>query len=339
MFNNNPLYEQHADKLYNPDLKFEFLEKNYPNNYDTQQTIVFNFIKSGVLEKLYDKDLCIFNSEEIKDLVESLGYTTENTIRVALSYFSAYVDWCIAENKRGIHETYSNDIDIFIATQDLSKFVSKIKTKHRYVTKEELYYAVDLLNNPIDQVLLLGLYEGIAGEKLYELRSLKRKNSVQFDAKMVILIDINGNERMKPISSKLTNILKEAIEQEDYLLANGENLKGKGDVRKLINSEYILRPTVRGDNDVNEMMTYSVISGKFTKVKKYIGLEHATPQSIVDSGMINRVIELTKEHGLDEPTLEIFQILQQPNEYNLSHMELYNFRKKYKLATKLKDFK
>lgn len=337
MFNNS-LYIQHKDKLYNPELKFEFLEKNYPD-HDTQQTIVFNFIKSGVLEKLYDKDLCIFNTKEINELVESLGYTTENTIRSTLSYFSAYVDWCIAEGKRGSYENYSNDIELFATTQDLSKFVSKIKNKYRYITKEELYGAVDYLANPIDQVIFLGLYEGIFGEKLYELRSLKKEGSIDFNNKRVVLIDIDGSTRVKPISSKLTYILQEAIKQEEYLLRNGESHEGKGDSRKLINSDYIIRPTVRGDNDENKMIAYSAISSKFTKVKRYVGLEYVTPQSVMDSGMIQRVIELTEEYGLEEPTLEIFQILQKPEEYNLSHMELYNFRKKYELATRLKDFK
>lgn len=333
----NPIIEQYRDKLYNPDVKFEFVQKNYPGNIETQQTIIINFTKAALIEKLYDKDLCVFNIDEIRELVESLGYATENTIRVALSYFSSYVDWCIAENRRGDYGTHSNDFDLFIATQDLSEFVSKIQTENRYITKEELKYSIAALNNPIDQAMFLAIYEGIFGEKMHELRSLKKEGSIDFKTRKVTLVNLDGSKRTKTISQELADIFQDAINQQVYLVANGEETKVKNKVRALAKSEYIIRPISKGTNS-HEMMEYSAIVGRFITIKKYAGLEYVTPQSLFDSGAINRVVELTKEKGLDKPTDEIFKILQQPDEYNLSHNELYNFKKKYKLATELKNF-
>lgn len=333
----NRLYEEYADDLYNPDLKFRFLEENYPNRPETQLTIIYNFIKAARVEKIYDKDLCTFNTEEINELVESLGYTTENTIRAALSYFSTYVNWCMLHSMRGDYETGINDFEIFINTQDLSKFTSRIKNKNRYITKEEMGYALEALNNPIDQAILLGIYEGIFGEELYELRTLKKEGSINFETNQVTLVNLDGSKRTKTISQELADIFQDAINQQVYLVANGEETKVKNKVRALAKSEYIIRPISKGTNS-HEMMEYSAIVGRFITIKKYAGLEYVTPQSLFDSGAINRVVELTKEKGLDKPTDEIFKILQQPDEYNLSHNELYNFKKKYKLATELKNF-
>lgn len=333
----NRLYEEYADDLYNPDLKFRFLEENYPNKPETQLTIIYNFIKAARVEKIYDKDLCTFNTEEINELVESLGYTTENTIRATLSYFSTYVNWCMLHSMRGDYETGINDFEIFVNTQDLSKFTSRIKNKNRYITKEEMDYALEALNNPIDQAILLGIYEGICGEELYELRTLKKEGSINFETNQVTLVDKDGSKRVKTISNKLKEILKDAIKQEEYLVGNGENANVRSKKRKLVKSDYIIRPIVKGENHY-EIMTYSGINARFKTIKEYAGLEYVTPQSVMDSGMINRVIELTKEHKFKKTTDEIFKILQQPDEYNLSPMQLHNFKKKFKLATELKKF-
>ena len=332
----NRLYEEHSHKLYNPDLKFRFLNEVYPDNQQTQQTIVFNFIKSARVEKMYDKDLCTFNIEEINELVESLGYSTESTIRSALSFFSIYVDWCIENSIRGDYETGVNDISIFISTQNLSKFTSKIKNKNRYVTKQEIYNAVDYLVNPIDQALLLGIYEGIFGEELYEIRSLKKEGNINFETNEVILENKDGTTRTKTISDKLLNIFKKAIVQETYELGNGESMRIQ--TKQLINSTYIIRPVVRKNNIADEIIEYGAVINKFINIKKYTGLNFITPQSVFDSGMINRTLEIAKEQGLTEPDNTTFRYLKRPDEYNISTIQLHNFKKKYKLATSLKKF-
>jgi integrase len=333
----NTIYKKFYNKLYNPELKIEFIEDVYPDNESTKKTILNNFKKSAKSERKFDKDLCIMNMDEINDVAEGLGYITENTIQSALSFFSRYVDWCILNEKRGGYENNINDISIFMTTQNLSKFISRIKNKHRYLTKEEMYRAVDRAYNFVDKAILLGLYEGIAGKQLYELRSLKIED-INFDTNKVELIDVEENKRIITISDKLKYIFRYANSQSEYFIANGASRYAKKE--EMAKSPYIIKSLNRKVNNNNEMVDRMSISLKIIRLKKYLGFgyDYITPQTIQDSGQINRVIELTKQHGLKEPTKAIFDILMLPEEYNLSEMQIYNLRQKFKIATNLKNF-
>lgn len=331
------IYEEFYDDLYLPDTKIRFLEETYFGKEATKQTILYNFRKSAHTERKFKKDLCILNIEEINDVAEGLGYTSENTIRTALSYFSTYVDWCIVNKLRGSHEDNINNITIFAATQDLSKFTSKIKNKNKYVTKEEVYRLTDSLVNHIDKAIMLGIYESISGKEMYELRSLIIEN-VDFNTNRVILTSSDDSMRVITISDKLKHILKYANSQKEYIKGNGK-LTSRNAPIMLIKNDYILRTQERKDTKKDDMMDYHTLSQKFYQLKQYTDYKFITPQSLRDSGAMNRVLELTKERGLSEPNDEIFNILQLPSEYNYSRMQIFDLKKKFDLATSLKSFK
>lgn len=330
------IYEVFYDDIYNADMKIEFIENRYPFVEATKKTILNNFRKVAILESKFDKDLSLFSIKDIQEVAEVLGYASTNAIQSAISYFSAYTDWCIDTAKRGKNENGVNDFAIFLATHDMSKYVSKFKVKNRYLTKEEIYDAVDNLVNFSDKAIFLSLYEGIGGEKLHELTSMVIEN-VNFDANKVILTDINGDERLKNISDKLKYILSYANTQNEYLRGNGTvtSIRTKS---LFADSPYIIK-TLDRNNNAGKMMKYSTLSQKVVTLKKYIGYDFITPKSLEDSGAINRVLELTEERGLDIPNDDIFDILQLPEEYNYSNMQIYSLKQKFHLATNIKDFK
>lgn len=329
------IYEEFYNDLYNPDLKIRFMNENYTNSSEsTKRTILNAFKKSARTEKRVGKDLCILNSKEIYDVAEGLGYITESSVRTALSFFSVYVDWCILNELRGGYENGINDIAVFVATQDLSKFISMIKNKHRYITKEEVLDIVDNLVNHPDRAIVLGAYEGITGKEMHELRSLKRSD-INEDTNQVTLTDFDGKQRTIFISEKLKNILLFADSQEEYHFGNGGETRTKS--KPFAESPYIIKPSARESNG-HEMIIYNSLAQRFYKVRKYVGYDFVTIQSIQDSGQINRVVELTQEYGLAKPTIEIFKKLQSPAEYNLSDMQIYNLRQKYDLVINLKKF-
>lgn len=337
--NRHSIYERFYDELYDPDKKIQFIEERYPND-NAKLAILYDFKKSAIEEKRLNKDLSIFNFEEISSVVGSLNYITENAIQKTLSYFSMYTEWCITNGLRGINETGVNDIAIFMATQDLSKYISRIKAKNRYLTKEEAYDLVDNLVNYVDKAYVLSLFEGILGTQAYELRSMQLKN-INYNKNTIKLTNKVNNEffyRDKRISDKLISILKEADKEEEYYIANGEPTEGvKTAVFPLVKSPYIIRPIERKSN-LGKIASYVSISQKIASIRRYTNYEFISIQSLADSGMINRVIELTQEYNLNEPTNEIFNILQDPQEYGLSIMQVQNLKQKYRLATSLKNF-
>ncbi|MGJ0846561.1 hypothetical protein ACR77J_07725 [Tissierella praeacuta] len=330
------IYEDFYKKLYNPDLKIKFLESNYPSNENTKRSILFMFRKSAASERVFGKDLCVLNQEEILDLARRLDYKTLGTMESAFSYFASYTDWCIANGLRGSYDSQINDIALFAATQDLSKFLPRIKVKNRYLIKSEVYDLVDNLVNHQDKAYILGIYEGIGGEEMHELRSLKLED-IDLNTNLAILTNLDGSRRIKKISDKLKNIFIYANSQEEYLQSNGQSLTVKRG-RRLSESPYILKTMYREASE-GMMMGYGTFSQKMVKIRTYIDYKFISIVSIADSGAINRVIELMNEQGLSEPTREIFDIVGSKSEYNLPRNSLYKLIDKYKIATKLKDFK
>ena len=325
------VYENFYDDLYHPDLKIRFIEENYPNSEMTKRTVLYDFRKSAVVEKIFDKDICIMNINEINEVAKILGYITINAVQASLSRFSVYIDWCMSNGLRGGYENNTNNVAIFMKTQDLSKFVAKLKNSYRYITKKEIYDAVDILKNYVDKALLLAPYDGIAGEKLCELTTLTKDN-INFDTSQVTLTDADGKRRTKFISKKLIHILNYADSQEEYVAFNTSRK------RTLAKTPYIIRSVENSNVGTKGVVSYSSLCSKLSKIRKVTGLNHITIQSIQDSGQINRVIELTKQYNLPKPTDDIFRILQRPDEYNLSMNQYYNLKQKYKIATSLKNF-
>lgn len=330
------VYEDFYNRLYNPELKIKFIEENYPVNKNTKQSILYMFVKSATVERAFDKDLCVFKIDEILDLAKRLDYKTIGTMQSAFSYFASYVDWCIANELRGSYEGDINDVAIFMQTQDLSQFLSRIRVGNMYLTKEEAYDLVDSLVNFQDKAYILGIYEGIGGEEMYELRSLKLEN-IDFDNNTVELTNIDNAKRTIKITDKLKNILAFANSQEEYLSANGKSLTVRRP-RLLTQSPYILRPLYRQATS-GKMMGYGTFSQKMVRIRKYVDYPFISISSITDSGAINRITELTEEQNLTKPTDEIFNTLSLPNEYNLPENSIYKLKEKYKLATSLKSFK
>lgn len=359
---NKELYDKFYDKVYNPDLKIKFVEENY-NIYDSTGTTLLNmFARSRYTEEAFNKDLCTFDFKEIDDVIKSLGYVTENTIQSTLSFFARYTDWCMINKYRGSYEDGMNNFSIFMATQDLSNFIPKSDAAYRYITEKEISFMIYNLVNPLDQAIILGLYEGIAGEELHELRSLKLKN-INFDTNEVILFDLNGDKRKKKISNRLKDILKLADKQTEYMPANG-TVSSSLILRQLYESPYVIRSVIKHTSDsdgyTKEPMNYysllsrignirSWIVGEYDpdieKTFKFLGYGFITPRSLQDSGAINLAVKIAKERGMKELITEkneashrVFKEVAKPENYNLSPVQVTSLKKKYKIANKYKDF-
>lgn len=327
MYIKDTIYESYYDDMYNPDLKIKFLEETQTSE-NTKKVILSLFRKIAIIEYMLNKDICVFNLHEINEMVEALGYVSIDTIRVSLSHISSYIKWCIANDLRGSHE-HVNNVEVFLDTQDLSQFITKVKNKNMYITEEKLYREVSELYNFVDRAIFIALFEGIGGEELYELRSLQLKN-IDFQNKTIHLVDKDGSTRIKNVSYKLIDVLIDANKQDKYYQNNGERDRQTN----LKESPYIIKPADRASNDI--MINYSTIHTRFKRSKMQVGLEYVTPSSLHDSGAINRAFELAKEAKLDEPNDEIWQLIQQPAEYNLSDSQLYRLVKKYEYLKTIK---
>lgn len=255
------------DKLYNPELKIAYL-KDYDGTEGSKRTIYFEFINSGRIEKQYNKDLYAFNDVEISNLLRSIGFSSDMTIRRALSTYKNYVDWCILNGQRGKYESGVNYIEIFQNKADLTRYISNRKVRNKILSKSEIEDVIDALVNPVDKALIYSFYNLIGGKAAYEIRSLK-KSDIDATNRIIKLTNEDGNIRYFKPDERLLNLLLSAAEQEKYIIGNGRIVwKGKEPgVYDLSYTDYVFRRVY--DNRIDDdMMSYATLNQKFQSIKK-----------------------------------------------------------------------
>jgi hypothetical protein len=313
-----------VDEIYNYEWKNEFLYSTYDNE-KTRDGIIYDFKKSARLEKLLDKDLSFFNTNEIDDLAKSLNPSTENSLRRMLTYFQNYTDWCMDRGLRGEYENGINDYRNFIGTQDLGVYVSNIKFVNQFITKQQLGEIRRILINPMDAAIIQALWEGISGEGLHEIRSIDI--NVNLKGNKLKVFDKDGSSRDVIISNELAKLLHEADNEHEYILENGQGKRGQK--RVLEDSNFVFKTMKNKNSCENEMLDYKLLVNKMTALKRYTGYHFITPKSIVSSGAMYKVEKWAKDAGLSEPTIEIFHKLHDPSSYNMTTSQTVKLREKY----------
>lgn len=328
-------------KLYNQDVKMEFLETQILDN-GTRTALLFEFYKTAKIENELDKDLYAFNDIEIANLLKSMRRSNVISIRKSLSVFNKYVKWCILNGKRGEFENNINYMDIFIKTEtDLNKYVSNKKLAGKILNKEELNDLINVLVNPADQALILSLYEFIGGAELYEIRSMEISN-INKETNEIELFSINGESRKQKISNKLIKNLEDVNRIETFLVNNGEpDKRGYIMEKAFAESNYVFKPLRRGSNDF-ETMNYHALLRRISQIGKFTGYSHITANSIIETRIIHEITDETEKRGLYNPNDIIYDdvIYRLNNEFNINitPMKTYSIKQKVSQLLDIKEF-
>lgn len=171
-----------------------------------------------------------------------------------------------------------------------------------FITPQQLKSLLDACINPQDQVVFQLLFEGIRGEKLYELRSLRLSGiSDKQDAQgryPIQLTQVDGSTRQTSISKLLYRICMQASLQMKYKLNNGrpvaEEVQGaRGDFQYLNKTGYILKRSRIGSSarNFNDPVTYHAVYSRIKRVLRYDEFEgldpdYLKPQSLYNSGAL-----------------------------------------------------
>lgn len=330
------------DKLYNADVKLEYLETQIQEE-GTRTSIFYEFTNSAQMEKELGKDVYAFNDLEVSKLLRISRRSSENSIGKTLSYLNSYVKWCISSGKRGKYENGINYIDIFSRTEtDLSKYVSNRQLANKILSKEEFKDLVDIAVNPVDQALLLCLYEFIGGEELYEIRSM-RFEDVDVEGHTIKLHDKYGNSRTQKISRELSNVLEDTNRVKTYLANNGEVSGQRGIIEyPLSDTGYIFKPIFRKNNISDDIMTYHALLRRLRTIKNFSDYKYITANSIRDTRIIHEVIDLMHKAKAYEPTDkmydEVVSKIYADYGVEISRMQVYNIKQKINQLLPIKEF-
>src|SRR5690625_932786 len=204
-------------ELYNAKEKEEFLDTIEAE--DIKNLYRHLFSKSRGAEILYQKDLYAFSLRQIEDVMRNVNPATLNSSANTKSRINHYITWAISNGRR------TNNINpIQGASREWEKkFIDK--SIKRYLSDSELYDIVESLYNAQDQALIQCLFEGIMGQGLSELISMKYDN-INWDSNEVRVTDQkDGKTRIVVVSDRCMRYLENAYKQTSYISENTETEK------------------------------------------------------------------------------------------------------------------
>ena len=267
--------------MFNSELKTRYIEDKsnisiFPNNY-----LICNFNKIEKQEIELNKDACNFTTKEIIDFYKSLNISSLEVLAVLNSHLSLYTDWCLQNNLVKDNQNHYS----LIGLDEMKGCLNKVLLDKKVVSRKEIVKWSEELPNPKDQVVLLGLFEGLKGKDFCDFVNLRKE-------------DVNGNKlklydgREIIISDRLARYIQESIKENTYYSVSGNLVK----TMTLVDRGYVLKNYPNVKEDTTDFIKGRVIYNSIARSLKYLGVIHfMSANSIFDSGKIWLIKKRAKE--------------------------------------------
>lgn len=253
-------------------IKSDFINTKI-NSYN-EATIIGYFKKMEPFEESYGKDLCNFTTMEILGAYSQIRYKSIYTVQMTNSVFKEYTNFCLNNNIVIDNQNHYAELNI----EDLKQCVNDLIIEDSYMSKDELMYYINRLNNDTDKFLMLAIYEGLYGKNYIEIGALTI-NDINFESRIVTTC--LGRE--VKISKRLAELAKFAHEEESYMGIKGER------VRKLMSSDKIIKPYVT--QKVNgEFRNGRRLYTRLKKMFEVLDMPYMTAKLLRDFGIIEMIL-------------------------------------------------
>lgn len=287
-------------EIFNKETKERFLANNYENENTRKyyESILAKVAEYEAVE--YEKDVYNFTLKELKDLLAAMGSRSSSSLSSIKSVITKYIQWAIDEGL-----TKSNiDLTDLINKQDIDENVNMVAIKNQYLIDEtELDFIGSFCVNAQDAVIFRLLYEGVKGTKYEEIVNL-RVEDCDFENNKLTLTRDNGDTRIIEVSEKTMDSIKEAIEQKEYYLENGNRIlkDGSFDTRTIEFSHYVVKPAVktgrRNKNTDKEKIAAIGINNRVSKITEMLDKPFLNPSTIFYSGMLHKLRDIKEQKDL-----------------------------------------
>lgn len=261
--------------MFNQELKERYIQEKsdtvtLPSNYLECQ---FNKVEKTEIE--LGKDVCEFTAYEIIEYYKTLNISSLESLAVMNSHFSMYTQWCLQSNIVRDNQNHFLEIDL----EQIKKCINKIVFKKKIVSREQIVNWCDQLPNPKDQLVLLGLFEGMKGKDFSDFVNLRPQ-------------DIHGNRlklfdgRELVVSNKLLKYIKESIKETIYYSSSG----GQTKVMPLVDKGYVIKSYPNTKEGTSNFAKGRIIYNSISRSLNYVGvLDYMSANSIFESGKIDMI--------------------------------------------------
>lgn len=270
--------------MYDEKQKQKFISLQIDNVTTSKYFYSSLFNRSEEYERAFERDLSLFSLRQVELMYRSLRFTSLNVIKVTNSVYKTYTDWC-EKNGKAVNNIYSS-----LSERDLVGYLDVDGVRNQFVTREMIYKWCDLLPNPSDKFLLLGLFEGICGKEYCEFVHLRTRD-VYSDT---LELNLYNRGRIK-VSPRLIQYAVESAETTRYYSISGKQKKiGQYKESDLVIKEYAsVQPTT------DDYWSGRRIYKKYLRVAHFLfGSSEPTSKNISDSGIIEMIRRRSMELGI-----------------------------------------
>ena len=270
--------------MFNKELKERYIQEKsesvtLPSNY-----LECQFNKVEKTEQELNKDVCDFTAYEIIEYYKILNISSLESLAVMNSHFSMYTQWCLQNNIVKDNQNHFLEIDL----EQIKKCINKIMFKKKIVSREQIISWCDQLPNPKDQLVILGLFEGMKGKDFSDFVNLRPQ-------------DVHGNKlklfdgRELIVSNKLLKYIKESIKETIYYSSSG----GQQKVMPLVDKGYVIKSYPNTKEGTSAFAKGRIIYNSISRSLNYVGvLDFMSANSIFESGKIDMIKRRSKELGI-----------------------------------------
>lgn len=270
--------------MYNEELKRRYIkEKNeaatLPSNY-----LECQFNKLGKFETELNKDAHDFTVYEIIEYYKTLNVSSLEVIAVLNSQLSQYAQFCLQENLVKDNQNHYLEISL----EQMKLCLNKVLIDRKIVSRDQVVEWSQQLPNPKDQLIMLGLFEGLKGKDFADLVNLRPE-------------DVNGNKlklidgREIIVSDMLIKYIEESIAEQVYYSSSGSQTK----TMPLMDRGYVIKNYPNIKEGTSDFAKGRVIYNSIARSLKYVGvLDFMTANSICESGKIWMIKQRSKEIGI-----------------------------------------
>lgn len=271
--------------MYNAEYKERFIAERKSETILSNGYLECQFEKVSSMEEKLEKDVSNFTFYEIIEYYKLINTHSMNALQVLNSQFSLYTQWCLQHNL--VNDGQNHFLEMRL--EDYDKCINKTLLNLKVVDKNTVLNWVGQLQNPRDQFILLGLFEGIKGKDFCELANLKPE-------------DVNGNilklctGRTIEISDKLKYIIEECIEEKIYYSASG----GRKKIMPLIDRGYVIKDYPNTKIGISEFQRGRQIYNSTQRIMQYIGVyPNVSANQIYESGKLDMIKTQAIKHGIN----------------------------------------
>ena len=295
--------------MYNTDRKTRWIEKKDAEVISSLKYYETKMNNVAPYEKELGKDLCEFTKSEIVDMYKSMNTYSPSTIYINNRIYLEYTDWCITEGFVPDSQNHFSEI-----TRDMcNEYVNKTAFDKRIVTREEITDWCKACWNDADRYLLLGLFEGIKGNRFIDFTDTE--------------VDDIENNVIHLASGRTLDFSEELI---SYAYKSAEETVWTSYTSEwdlpLANSNLILKPTERSRKTETINLTRAILK-RSKIIFSFLGVgDYMSMNAVRISGMIDYININASRLGMSaQDYIKVYQ-----SRIEERYMPINGFYNKYK---------